>query len=143
MGPTTQSSTAISLTHDGSQRRNFRTIYIPLAKEGKKEIISIMNYSLPGPQSVPRASPSLYITSRNSKLFVNSVTASEKIKIMNCNQENLELEVREIPALVACVLYFSEVYIVVWILDGSVGVLECQKLGCGIPKSLSEDKCRR
>ena len=61
---------------------------------------------------------------------------------MNCNQENLEY-VRAIPALEACVLYLSEVSIVVWILAGFGGILGCQKLGCGIPKSLSEDKCRR
>ena len=62
---------------------------------------------------------------------------------MNCNHENLELEVRAKLALEACVLYLSEVYIVVWILDGFGGVLDCQNLGCGIPISLSEDKCRR
>ena len=62
---------------------------------------------------------------------------------MNCNQENLEFVVRAIPALEACVLYLSEVFIILWILAGFGGVLGCQKLGCCIPISLSEDKCRR
>ena len=62
---------------------------------------------------------------------------------MNSNQEILEFVFRAIPAQGACVRYLSEEFIVVWILDGFGGVLGCQKLSCGIPISLSEDKCRR
>jgi hypothetical protein len=99
-----------------------------------------MNCSRPGPQSVPRASPSLYILFVT--VSVRKLTVSER-KTMNCNQENLDLHARAIQAPFECVLYLSKESVVVWISAGFFGVLFCQKLGCGIPISLSEDKCRR
>ena len=62
---------------------------------------------------------------------------------MNCNSEILELVSRASPAPSACVHYLSKVFVILWIFAGFGGVLNCQKLGCFIPISLSEDKCRR
>ena len=62
---------------------------------------------------------------------------------MNCNSEILELVSRASPAPSACVLYLSKVFVIFWIFAGFGGVLGCQKHGCVMPVSLSEDECRR